>query len=40
MKLIEIKPRKPTSARKPQKPKKTIKPKVIIDTKTDKADSN
>lgn len=40
MKLIEIKPRKPTSARKPQKPKKTIKPKVIIDTKPDKADSN
>ena len=40
MKLIEIKPRKPTSARKPQKPRKTIKPKVIIDTKTDKTDSN
>ena len=40
MKLIEIKPRKPTSARKPQKPKKPIKLKVIIDTKTDKADSN
>jgi hypothetical protein len=40
MKLIEIKPRKSTSARKPQKTKKTIKPKVIIDTKTDKADSN
>ena len=40
MKLIEIKPKKTTKARKPQKPKKTIKPKVIIDTKTDKADSN
>jgi hypothetical protein len=40
MKLIEIKPRKPITTRKPQKPKKTIKPKVIIDTKTDKADSN
>tara|TARA_R110000737_G_C14601909_1_gene489274 strand:+ start:812 stop:934 length:123 start_codon:yes stop_codon:yes gene_type:complete len=39
MKLIEIKPRKPITTRKPEKPKKTIKPRVIIDTKTDKADS-
>lgn len=37
MKLIEIKPRKPTAARKPQKP---IKLKVIIDTKPEKADGN
>lgn len=42
MTLSEIKPIKPTPSRKLiklKKPKKTIKPKVIIDTRTDKADS-
>lgn len=40
MTLSEIKPRKPTKLSKPNKIKKPLKPIVIINTKTDKADSN
>lgn len=40
MTLSEIKPRKPTKLSKPKKAKKPLKPMVIINTKTDKADSD